>query len=415
MKIDLSQALRPWQKDYMSNKKRFNVLVVHRRAGKTVWAIADEVICMISEWVHDYWYIAPTYKQAKKIAWRIIRKFWDQIGWFIYNSSELMVTFENGSTLSLFGAENPDSLRWLDLYWVIFDEYAQQPSWIYWEIIFPMINANRWWVTWIGTPKGKNAFFKLYQRALLDDRFYTSLLRYTDTWLLDEEQISDARAEMTEEEFMQEYECSWEAQLKWSVYWKHLAEAHREWRVKKWLYDPSLPVTTFWDLWMADAMAIWFIQVVWKEIRIIDRYANSWFWFEHYTNKLIEKGYRYEKHYFPHDIANRELATWTSRLETVKKLLWPDCYVVPKNTIESWISAWRLIFKYLWIEDDLEEFINNLWLYQYEYDDKLGEFKKNPKHDFTSHDADWFRYMATIYRALTTPVVVKKIARVKIH
>ena len=415
MKIDLSQALRDWQKDYMNNKKRFNVLVVHRRAWKTVWAIADEVICMISEWTHDYGYIAPTYKQAKKIAWRIIQKFWDQIWGFVYNISELMVTFENGSTLSLFGAENPDSLRWLDLYWVIFDEYAQQPSWIYWEIVFPMINANRWWVTWIWTPKGKNAFFKLYQRALLDDRFYTTLLRYTDTNLLDDEQISDAKAEMTEEEFAQEYECSWEAQLKWSVYWKDLAEAHREGRVKKGLYDPSLQVTTFWDLWMADAMAIWFIQVVWKEIRIIDRYANNWFWFEHYTNKMIEKGYNYEKHYFPHDIANRELTTWTSRMETVKKLLWPECYMVPKNTIESWISAWRLIFKYLWIDDDLEEFINNLWLYQYEYDDNLGEFKKNPKHDFTSHDADWFRYMATIYRALTTPVVIQKIARVKIH
>ncbi len=409
MKINLSKVLRPWQKDYMENKKRFNVLVVHRRWGKTVGAILDEVICMVSKWVHDYWYIAPTYKQAKKIAWRIIRKFWDQIWGFVYNSSELMVTFESWATLSLFGAENPDSLRWLDLYGVIFDEYAQQPSRIYWEIIFPMINANRWWVTWIGTPKWKNAFFKLYQRALKNDKYYTALLRYSDTNLLDDEQIQDAREEMTEEEFLQEYECSWDAQLKWSIYWKDLSQAYKEWRIKKWLYDPSLPVTTFWDLWMSDAMAIWFIQTVWPEIRIIDRYTNSWFWFEHYTNKMIEKWYRYNKHYFPHDIANRELATWTSRLETVKKLLWPECYMVPMNTIESWISAWRLIFKYLYIDDDLEDFINNLSLYQYEYDDKLWEFKKSPKHDFTSHDADWFRYMATIYRALTTSPKPQKI------
>jgi len=63
----------------------------------------------------DYGYIAPTYKQAKKIAWRLIQKFGDQIGGFNYNSSELIVSFTNGSTLSLFGAENPDSLRGLDL------------------------------------------------------------------------------------------------------------------------------------------------------------------------------------------------------------------------------------------------------------------------------------------------------------
>jgi len=225
MKIDLSKALRPWQRNYLKNKKRFNVIVVHRRWGKTVWAILDAIVCMISDWAYDYWYIAPTYKQAKKIAWRMIQKYGDQIWGFTYNSSELFVTFENWATLSLFGAENPDSLRWLDLKWVIFDEYAQQPSWIYWEIIFPMINANKGWATWIWTPKGKNAFYKLYQRALKDDRFYTSLLRYSDTNLLDEEQIADARAEMTEEEFSQEYECSWEAHMKWSVYGKDLSEA----------------------------------------------------------------------------------------------------------------------------------------------------------------------------------------------
>lgn len=77
-----------------------------------------------------------------------------------------------------------------------------------------MINANRGWVTWIGTPKGKNAFYKLYERAKTDDRFFTMLLKYTDTNLLDDEQIADARKEMTEEEFAQEYECSFDAYLK---------------------------------------------------------------------------------------------------------------------------------------------------------------------------------------------------------
>jgi len=77
-----------------------------------------------------------------------------------------------------------------------------------------MINANGGWVTWIGTPKGKNAFYKLYERAKKDDRFYTMLLRHTDTKLLSEEQIADARKEMTEEEFEQEYNCSWEAYMR---------------------------------------------------------------------------------------------------------------------------------------------------------------------------------------------------------
>ena len=398
--INLENVLRPWQKHYIQNKKRFNVIVVHRRWWKTVSSVIDCLVVWLQEkW--DYWYIAPTYKQAKKIAWRMIQKFGDQIGWFQYNSSELIVSFENGSTLSLFGAEQPDSLRGLDLKGVIFDEYAQQPSNIYWEIVFPMINANKGWVTWIGTPKGKNSFYKLYERAVKDERFYTALLKYSDTNLLDEEQIADAREEMTEEEFEQEYNCSWNASMRGSVYGKELAQAFKDERVKKDIYNPKLKVTTFWDLGISDAMSIGFIQTLGNEVRIIDRYSNTGYWFEHYTDVLKKKeeelGYKYETHYFPHDIQHRELSTGTSRLETVIKLLWPICKVVPISTIESGISAGRLIFKYLWINEELEEFINNLSLYQYEWDDKLGQFKKEPRHDFTSHDADWFRYMANIY------------------
>ncbi len=392
--------LRDWQKTYITNKKRFNVLVVHRRAWKTVWAILDELITAIKEkW--DYWYVAPTYRQAKKIAWRMIQKFWDQISGFTYNASELIVNYENGSTISLFGAENPDSLRWLDLRWVIFDEYAQQPSNIYSEIVFPMINANGWWVTWIGTPKGKNAFYQLYQRALKDERFYTMLLRHTDTKLLTDEQISDARKEMTEEEFEQEYNCSWEAYMRWSVYWKELSLAHSEGRVKEWLYDPELEVYTFWDLGISDAMSIWFVQISNGQIRIIDRYSNTGYGLEHYSGIIKSKPYRYKNHYFPHDIRQREISTGLTRMETAIKLMWDICKIVPMSTIESGIDAGRLLFKNIWIDSNLEEFINNLSLYQYEWDDKLWQFKKQPVHDFTSHDADWFRYMAIIFNHIT--------------
>jgi len=400
MKIDL-RNLRQWQKDYISNKKRFNVLVVHRRGWKTVWAVLDWMLETIQE-IWDYWYIAPTYRQAKKIAWRMIQKYWNQIKWFTYNSSELIVTYNNWSTLSLFGAENPDSLRWLDLKWVIFDEYAQQPSWIYWEIIFPMLNANRWWVTFIWTPKGKNSFYKLYERAKKDDRWYTTLLKYTDTKLLDEEQISDAKLEMTEEEFEQEYNCSWEAFMRWAVYGKELQAAHQEWRVMKVPYNPELPVYTFWDLGIADSMTLIFMQIVWKQIHIIETYKNSGFWLEHYTEYIIERPYTYDTHWFPHDVKQRELGSWMSRLEIASRLLdwYGKCDVVPMNTIESGINACRLIFKHIYFDESLEEFLNDISLYHYEYDDKRWEFKKTPEHDWTSHYADALRYLAVIMHHL---------------
>lgn len=402
--IDLTKMLRDWQKEFLKNTKRFNILVLHRRAWKTVVALLLLLTRALQEkW--DYWYISPTYRQSKKIAFRMMSKFCNQVWWVSINISDLSFNFSNWSVITLFWAENPDSLRGLDLKGVIFDEYAQQPANIYWEIVFPMINANKWWVTWIWTPKWKNSFYKLYERATKDERFYTSLLKYTDTNLLDDEQIADAREEMTEEEFEQEYNCSWNASMRWSVYWKELSKAFAEWRVKSGIYDSNLEVYTFWDLGISDAMTILFVQVLWQEVRIIDSYKNTWYWLDHYAEVIHKKGYKYKTHYFPHDIRNRELSTGMSRIDTAIRLLWKNCDIVPSNTIESGINAWRLIFKNIWIEESLEDFINDISLYQYEWDDTKWEFKKIPKHDWTSHYADAFRYLATIFEYLIrTPI-----------
>lgn len=86
---------------------------------------------------------------------------------------------------------------------------------------------------------------------------------------------------------------------------------------------------------------------------------------------MKDKGYKYKNHYFPHDVRQRELSTGLTRLETAIKLLGEICKVVPMNSIESGIDAGRLIFDKVWIEEALEDFINNLSLYQYEWDDKL--------------------------------------------
>lgn len=118
-------------------------------------------------------------------------------------------------------------------------------------------------------------------------------------------------------------------------------------------------------------MSILFVQTVGKEIRIVDRYSNTGYGFEHYSEVLKQKGYKYKEHWFPHDIRHRELATGTSRIETAIKLMGNICKIVPMNTIESGINATRMIFKYLWIDESLDEFLNNVSLYQYEMDEKL--------------------------------------------
>jgi hypothetical protein len=293
IKIDLKWFLREWQKDVIQNMKRFNILVIHRRAWKTIIAIIQLIIKSLeTKW--NYWYISPTYRQSKAIAWDILNKFWKQIPWVNFNISELICEMPNWSKIRLFWADYPDSLRWLDLRGVIFDEYAQQPASIYSEIVFPMLNANNGWCTFIWTQKGKNNFYDLYTKAIKDDKFYVKLLTVKDTNLLNEEQLKQAREEMSEDEYNQEYLCSWVASIKWAYYWKEMSEAREQNRITKLPIETHLKVNTFWDLWINDTMVIWFTQFYWKEVRVIDHYENSWEGFEHYIKLLQELNLDYK-------------------------------------------------------------------------------------------------------------------------
>lgn len=329
------------------------------------------------------------------------------------NISELTIELFNGSKIRLFGADNPDSLRGLDLKGVIFDEYAQQPPSIYSEIVFPMINANNGWVLWIGTPKGKNNFYELYERARKDEKYYVKLLTVEDTDLLNEEQLASAKSEMSDDEYNQEYMCSWDASIKWAYYAEQMQQARKEWRISFVPYEPAIQVNTFWDLWINDTMVIWFIQIRGKEVRVIDFYENSGEWFEHYIQLLRKKGYDYGTHYFPHDIEVRELQSGTSRRDFLIKNGITNIKVVPKVSIMDWIEAVRRVLKYCYFDEkNCYRGIEALTQYHKEYDEKNRIYRSSPKHDWSSNSADWFRYFALTYESMTTIHKPAKISRV---
>jgi len=402
IKIDLKWFLRDWQKEVILNMKRFNILVIHRRAWKTIIAIIQLIIKSL-ESKGNYWYISPTYKQSKAIAWDILNKFWVQIPWVKFNISELTCELPNWSKIRLFWADYPDSLRGLDLKGVIFDEYAQQPSNIYSEIIFPMLNANNGWCTFIWTPKWKNNFYDLYIKAIKDEKFYVKLLNVNDTNLLNEEQLKQAKEEMSEDEYNQEYLCSWTASIKWAYYWKEMQETREQYRILNHLpQETHLKVNTFWDLWINDTMVIIFAQFYWKEVRIIDHYENSWEWFEYYIKILKTKNYDYWEHYFPHDIEVKELQSWISRKEFLIKSWIENIRVVPKVSIQDWIDAVRRILKYCYFDESkCFRLIEAITQYHKEYDDKNKIFKSSPKHDWSSNSADALRYLALSYEDIT--------------
>lgn len=375
-------------------RKRWNVIVAHRRSGKTTATLNHLQRDALTVKDSRYAYIAPTYKQAKNIAWDIIKLYANDVPKREYNESELTVKYPNGSRITLYGADNPDSLRGIGLWGVVFDEYSQQPSNIFSEIIRPALADHSGYAIWIGTPKGKNEFWKLYEQAIKEKDWYSSLLTVDDTKVIPPVELADARKSMSDDEFQQEWYCSFEAAIKGAFYADELAKAREEGRITLVPYEKGFPVHTWWDLGISDSTVIGFFQKISKEWHWIDYYENSGEGLEHYVNYLQDKKYIYGEHWAPHDIEVRELGSGQSRLETARRL-GINFNIVPNLPVMDGINAARRKFNLLWMDDSKVNYaLNALSLYRKEWDDKRGEFKPKPYHDWTSHAADMLRYWA---------------------
>lgn len=379
---------------FHESKKRWCVIVAHRRSGKTTATLNHLQRDALSTQNARFAYIAPTYKQAKNIAWDLLKFYARPIPDVQFNEVELTVRYPNGSRLTLYGADNPDSLRGIGLWGVVFDEYSQQPSNIFTEIIRPALADHSGYAIWIGTPKGKNDFWQLYDKATRDEDWYASLLTVEDTKVVKEEELADARKTMTEDEYLQEFMCSFDAAIKGAYYSKELSAARATGRITSVPYDKRLPVNTHWDLGIGDSTAIIFEQRVGQETHFIDYYEATGEGLAHYAKVLKERDYTYGVHTAPHDIEVRELGSGQSRIEIARDL-GIRFEIAPKLAIEDGINAGRLRFSSLWIDaEKCSRLLHCLSLYHKEWDDVRGEFRNKPYHDFTSHAADAFRTWA---------------------
>lgn len=385
---------RLWTKQFHESPKRWKVIVAHRRSGKTTATLNHLIRDAIRNNNTKYAYIAPTYKQAKNVAWDVLKQYTDKISGRKYNEAELRVDLLNNSRITLYGADNPDSLRGIGLWGVIFDEYSQQPSNIFSEIIRPALSDHQGYAIWIGTPKGKNEFYRLYEHARKDKNWLGMLLTVDDTGLINQAELEDSRAVMTEDEYQQEWYCSFTAAIKGAYYAEELQKAREEKRITRVQYDNSLPVYTFWDLGISDSMSIGFFQKYKTEIRFIDYYEGSDKGLNSYVKVLQDKGYTYGQHIAPHDIQVREMTTGKTRLE-IAQSLGINFDVLPKLGVADGINAGRLMFRRLWIDEEkCKIWLDYIAQYRREWDDAKGMFKDNPLHDFTSHAADMYRYAA---------------------
>lgn len=390
---------RPYFLPYHEREQRWSCIVAHRRAGKTVATVFDLLTCALGTKKQNgrYAYIAPYYSQAKAIAWDYLKRYSAPIGAKI-SESELSVELVNGSRVRLFGADNPDALRGIYLDAVALDEYAQMSDRLWGEVVRPTLADRKGRATFIGTPRGHNAFHELYQSVKDDPDWYVRVYRASETGYVAADELDAARRQMSEEQYAQEFECSWAAAIQGSYYGRLLEAAERDGRVRSVNADTGLPVETWWDLGIGDSTAIWFAQRSGPEVRLIDYYENSGEPLAHYVGVIDERrkagGYKAGKCVLPHDAMQRSLETGTTRVDTLRTL-GMDAVVLEQSKLEDGIEAVRRLLPNCYFDSlRCARGLDALRQYRAEYDERNRTYRKRPVHDWSSHGADAFRYGA---------------------
>lgn len=200
------------QSEFLADLKRYNVLVAHRRFGKTVGALITLIMGAMQNKrpAARYGYISPFYKQSKQVAWDYLKTYVGSFPGVKVNESELRIDLPNGARITLYGADNPNSMRGLYFDGVVIDEPAQCPASLYGEIIRPAIADRKGWVVFIGTPNGHDHFWELYNRALREEKWSAKLFKASETGIVPDDELAEAKSEMTEAEYEQEFECSFD-------------------------------------------------------------------------------------------------------------------------------------------------------------------------------------------------------------
>ena len=220
-RVEFEYAPRAWQKEVLEALKlaRLAVVVAHRRAGKTeVMCLRLLLAALTLERAHPapfFGYVAPFLNQAKAVAWDRLKYYTRSLqaaGLARVNESELTLSLWNGAAIRLFGADYPDRLRGLGFDGVVMDEVAQMRPETWPGVVRPALADRGGWAVFIGTPKGVNVFYELYERALeRPGEWYAASFPVDRTGVLAEEELLALRREIGEDVFRREFLCDFTA------------------------------------------------------------------------------------------------------------------------------------------------------------------------------------------------------------
>jgi phage terminase large subunit len=418
---------RPYQQrawNYLDRGGSRACLIWHRRSGKDSLALNWTAVASQRR-VGDYWHMLPEQSQARKAVFdavsphtgqRLIDQAFPPHMRKVTREQDMMIRFNNGSTWRLVGSDNYNSLVGSTPAGIVFSEWALADPKAD-AFLRPMLAESKGWAIYITTPRGANHALTTYNLAKSDPKWFAELLSADDTGVFSQTALENELAEYQKlygvddgkALFNQEYHCSFEGAFVGAYYGGHLARAQRDKRIGNVPIERTIPVHTAWDLGVSDSTAIWFIQRVGREFRLVDYHEGSGVGLDEYVavleDKRKEHRWSYGKHYFPHDVAHRELGNQgKSRVDTLKAL-GINPIVVPVSNVNDGINAVRQLLDQSWIDDQrCERGLNALRSYRREWSDKLQTFRDAPLHDAASHGADALRTFACGHREIMEKV-----------
>lgn len=386
----------------------------HRRCGKDTTALAGVTIPKMIERVGLYLHTFPTAAQARKVLWDGMNRngmpFRDHFPPELVadvNHTEMSVTLTNGSIWQLWGTDYYDRLVGTNPLGVVYSEHALQDPRAR-QLLAPALRENDGWELIIGTLRGRNHSWKLSQSIKSNPEWFYSFLTVRDTRrdapgedgspVISEADIeADRRDGMDDDVIQQEYYLNVDIGLVGAYYSKQLEFARAEDRVTAVPYNINYPVQTWWDLGVADATAIIFTQAIGGRVHIIDCFEASGEGLPYYAREIRNRGYRYDRyssHHAPHDIEVTEWGSGKTRYEQAEEAgIFFD--LVPNIPRMDGINAARAFFdKCVFDAERCEPLLNALANYHKEFDDRTKMFRDAPAHDWSSHFADAWRYLA---------------------
>ena len=405
--VEIEVIPRRQFRPYLTRSERFACLVCHRRAGKTYSCLQDLLVRSHSFTrkgpMLRFGYIAPTRDQAKDIAWNYLKSFVHAIPEAKPNEQDLSVTFKRtahkeGAMIRLYSGESYERMRGLYFDGVVIDEPADIDPDAWPKVVLPCLTDYDGWATFIGTPKGKNAFHKQWMEATKDKAWFTMMLKASQSGILTPEQLAIIKRApgMTDEAFQQEYECDFSVANLRAIYGRFLADAYAQNRIGPFPIDGRCPVHTSWDLGGPHNTVVWYWQrTPFGGTRFIDVDYGLNLTLVERVAWMNSKGYTFGRHFFPHDAKQTARTGRTFEQDARDAGLTNTVVVPPIADVWQGINHVAELFPtFEFRTPACEKGLEGLDQYQTAPDASTGVVRNMPLHTWASHIADALRTMA---------------------